>query len=149
MMQTEICQENCSEVDALMRKMCIPHQEERKEAPFTLTHKGLCKAGNTSRTCCTDMGHSSGEQDCSAKIVTHLQNILGVDLAGCFFVETNLRQKDVVVKLFFKQSTLGIGINNNVSKAFNDALQKGILPALKSLQMELDSAINKLSPAGV
>lgn len=93
------------------------------------------------------VGQHPQEVSKSIEIQTQLRDVLGVDLAGYFDAEVSLRDRDAIVRVFYRGHALGIGVGdeNNLVKPFKDAINAGIIPSLKQLHTDLDKILKALN----
>jgi hypothetical protein len=80
-------------------------------------------------------------------IQAKLREILGVDLAGYFKTEVTQRYKSKVIRIMFKATVLGIGIDEggNTEEAWKGAISKGLVPSLQLLKEDI-SKLTALLP---
>ena len=77
-------------------------------------------------------------------VITRMQNMFGIELAGYFNVDANLRDRDAVIRIFYKGHALGVGVSKTVDGALDQALHTTILPTLKTVKNDLDHILSKL-----
>jgi hypothetical protein len=137
-----------TDMDLLMARMRVPTKE--KESPkFEVTNISTRVTREPidriidlhQRT--TQEIHPE-EHKYSVEILGQLKDILGVDLAGYFDVEVSIRDKDAVVRLFYKGNALGVGVHKSTATALADAIGYGVVPSLKQLQRDLKEILEKL-----
>jgi hypothetical protein len=141
--------ETKSEMDLLMERMFISNQKEEPKsellnAETRVTREIIDEILNASSPPWHETGQHPMEIRHSIEIQTILRNTLGIDLAGYFDVEVSLRDRDAIVRLFYKGNALGVGANRDTKRAMKDALEVGILPSLKQLQKDLEKIIEKI-----
>lgn len=136
-----------NDMDLLMERMRIPAKSEELKTELITTRvtreiiDEIINAGDG------PTGEHPEEAKHSIEIQAQLRELLGIDLAGYFDVEVNLRARDSVVKLFYKGGALGIGASKDIAKAAHDALT-GIVPSLRQLQKDLTKTLETLPWVG-
>ena len=83
-------------------------------------------------------------ENMTQNIITKIHNMFGIKLAGYFNVDANLRDKDVVVKIFYRGHTLGVGVSKTVEEAVDHALHTTIKPTLTGVRDDLNQILEKL-----
>jgi hypothetical protein len=135
-----------TDMDLLMARMRVPIKE--KESPkfevtnisTRVTREPVVKIVDLH----TPTTILPEEHKYSVEILGQLKDILGVDLAGYFDVEVSIRDKDAVVRLFYKGNALGVGVHKSTAAALSDAIGYGVVPSLKQLQRDLKEILKKL-----
>jgi hypothetical protein len=144
-----------SEMKLLMEKMFIPFKEEPKSEVINIETGVTREIIDEILSASSPPGYSTGQQpeelQHSITIQTQLRNILGTDLAGYFDAEVSLRDRDAIVRIFYKASALGIGVKTgrDLETALKDAINVGMVPALKQLQFDLTKILAKLPWASI
>ena len=135
-----------SDMDILMDRMRVTPGAKTELLQVTVTRDVTDDILNAGRPT-GDVGPHPSEVSKSVEIQTQLRNILGVDLAGYFDAEFSLRDRDAIVRVFFRGHALGIGVGeeSNLTKPLKDAISAGIIPSLKQLHGDLDKILEALN----